>query len=50
MLASGRRGKITNVNAIVPGYFATNNTEALRGNESAFVRMAYCAEPGRESS
>lgn len=30
MTASARRGKIINVNAVVPGCFATGNREALR--------------------
>jgi 2-deoxy-D-gluconate 3-dehydrogenase len=34
MLANEWAGKGVNVNAIAPGYFATNNTEALRSDES----------------
>jgi 2-deoxy-D-gluconate 3-dehydrogenase len=33
MLANEWAGKGVNVNAIAPGYFATNNTEALRSDE-----------------
>jgi 2-dehydro-3-deoxy-D-gluconate 5-dehydrogenase len=34
MLANEWAGKGVNVNAIAPGYFATNNTQALRSDES----------------
>src|SRR3984885_3883700 len=34
MLANEWAGKGLNVNAIAPGYFATNNTQALRSDES----------------
>jgi 2-dehydro-3-deoxy-D-gluconate 5-dehydrogenase len=34
LLANEWAGKGINVNAIAPGYFATNNTEALRADES----------------
>ncbi len=33
LLANEWAGRSINVNAIVPGYFATNNTEALRQDE-----------------
>jgi 2-deoxy-D-gluconate 3-dehydrogenase len=34
LLANEWAGKGINVNAIAPGYFATNNTEALRADEN----------------